>query len=229
MRQTGVPTSALLPSTDQTSDETKQLDPRPDKQGPFRVNRTLEPPASLEALLRQASDGDEVAFAAVYDATASRVFGLALRVVRDRAQAEEVAQEAYLQAWRNAARFDEDRGTALAWMMKIVHSQAVDRVRSAQASRTREVRYYRRDLPSRPIVDDPTHHLCYASLEAQRVRNALAELSPVQRECLELAYFEGYSYAQVAKLIGVPTGTVKTRIRDGMIRLRKLMCEPNEQ
>lgn len=113
--------------------------------------------------------------------------------------------------------------------MAIVHSQAVDRARSAQASRSREATYCRKEIPNRPSVDDPTHLLCHASLEARRVRNALAELSPLQRECLELAYFEGYTYSQVARLIGVPAGTAKTRIRNGLIRLRQLLGELTEE
>lgn len=174
----------------------------------------------LAELLRRSSRGDEAAFAELYDATTRRVFGLALRVVRDPAQAEEVTQEAFLEIWRTSTRFDQDRGSALAWMMTIVHRKAVDRVRSAEASTRRDTSYHQ---GAATVEHDTTAEAAEASLEARRVRGALRTLTAVQREALELAYFGGYTHTEVAKMLDLPVGTAKTRIRDGLIRLRDAM------
>lgn len=171
----------------------------------------------LAGLLRSAARGDERAFAELYDATSPKVFGLALRVVRDPAQAEEVAQEAFLEIWRTASRFDPDRGSALAWMMTITHRRAVDRVRAAEAAGRRELTYEQRH---RPVDHDVTAEAAQQALEARRVRNALDELTPVQREAVSLAYLGGYTHTEVAAMLDLPVGTAKTRIRDGLIRLR---------
>jgi len=153
----------------------------------------------------------------LYDATASRVHGLVLRVVRDPAQAEEVTQEAFLEIWRTASRFDPERGSALAWLMTIAHRKAVDRVRSAEATSRRETTYQQQN---QTIDHDTTADAAQASLEAHRVRAALAHLTDVQREAIQLAYFGGYTHTEVAALLDLPVGTAKTRIRDGLIRLR---------
>jgi RNA polymerase sigma-70 factor (ECF subfamily) len=174
----------------------------------------------LGELLRRSSRGDEAAFAALYDATTRRVFGLALRVVRDPAQAEEVTQEAFLEIWRTSARFDRDRGSALAWMLTIVHRKAVDRVRSAEASTRRDTTYHQ---GATTVEHDTTAEAAEASLEAHRIRGALRTLTDVQREALELAYFGGYTHTEVARMLDLPVGTAKTRIRDGLIRLRDAM------
>jgi RNA polymerase sigma-70 factor (ECF subfamily) len=171
-------------------------------------------------LLRLSSRGDEAAFAELYDATTRRVFGLALRVVRDPAQAEEVTQEAFLEIWRTSTRFDQGRGSALAWMLTIVHRKAVDRVRSAEASTRRDTSYHQ---GATTVEHDTTAEAAEASLEARRVRGALRTLTAVQREALELAYFGGYTHTEVAKMLDLPVGTAKTRIRDGLIRLRDAM------
>ena len=173
--------------------------------------------AHLADLLRRASRGDEAAFAEWYDATAARAFGLAVRVLRDRAQAEEVTQECYLDCWRHAARFDPAKGTALSWLLTIVHRKAVDRVRSAEASGRRDAAYGRRDLP---VAHDETSESATASIEAGRVRAALADLTAKQREAVELAFLGGYTHTEVATMLDLPVGTAKTRIRDGLIRLR---------
>ena len=149
-----------------------------------------------------------------------RVFGLALRVVRDPAQAEEVTQEAFLEIWRTSARFDPDRGSALAWLLTIVHRKAVDRVRSAEASTRRDTTYHQ---GATTVEHDTTAEAAEASLEARRVRGALRTLTEVQREALELAYFGGYTHTEVATMLDLPVGTAKTRIRDGLIRLRDAM------
>jgi RNA polymerase sigma-70 factor, ECF subfamily len=174
----------------------------------------------LVALLRACAKGDQAAFGRLYDATSSRVFGLAVRVVRDPAQAEEVAQEAFLEIWRSSARFDPAKGSALGWLLTIAHRKAVDRVRSAEAATRRDESYHQQN---HPVDHDSTAEAATASLEAHRVRAALATLTPVQREALELAYFGGYTHTEVARMLDLPVGTAKTRIRDGLIRLRDTM------
>jgi RNA polymerase sigma-70 factor (ECF subfamily) len=170
--------------------------------------------------LRLASRGDQEAFAQLYDATSARVFGLAVRVVRDPAQAEEVAQEAFLEIWRTASRFDPAKGSAQAWMLTIVHRKAVDRVRSAEAATRRDTTYHDQN---QTVDHDATADAAHASMEARRVRNAMESLTAVQREALELAYFGGYTHTEVASMLDLPVGTAKTRIRDGLIRLRDTM------
>jgi RNA polymerase sigma-70 factor (ECF subfamily) len=174
----------------------------------------------LGDLLRACGRGDQTAFARLYDATGSRVFGLAVRVVRDPAQAEEVAQEAFLEIWRTSGRFDPAKGSPLGWMLTITHRKAVDRVRSAEASTRRDTTYHQQN---QPVDHDSTAEAATASLEARRIRGALSSLTPVQREALELAYFGGYTHTEVATMLDLPVGTAKTRIRDGLIRLRDTM------
>ncbi|WP_300678278.1 ECF RNA polymerase sigma factor SigK [Nocardioides sp.] len=177
------------------------------------------PPGSLDPteLLRRSARGDEAAFASLYDLTSARAFGLAVQVLRDRSQAEEVVQEAYLEIWKTSARYDAARGSALSWILTIVHRRAVDRVRSSEASTRRDLAYHERN---QTVSHDVTAESAHASLEAHRVRRALGTLTPVQREALELAYLRGYTHTEIADLLGLPLGTAKTRIRDGLIRLR---------
>lgn len=174
-------------------------------------------PDRLADLLRQASWGDEGAFAQLYDAVSGRLFGLVLRVVRDPAQSEEVSQEAFLEIWKTASRFDQDRGSALGWMMTIAHRKAVDRVRSAEAAGRRDKNYHE---ANQEVDYDTTADAVQSSLDAERVRTALQTLTPAQRGALELAYFGGYTHTEVATMLGLPLGTAKTRIRDGLTRLR---------
>lgn len=174
----------------------------------------------LAYLLKLCGRGDQNAFAALYDAIASRVQGLAVRVVRDPAQAEEVAQEAFLEIWKNSSRFDPERGSPLGWLLTIVHRKAVDRVRSAEASTRRDTTYQQQN---QQVEHDSTAEAAQASLEARRVRAAMDSLTPIQREALELAYFGGYTHTEVATMLDLPVGTAKTRIRDGLIRLRDTM------
>lgn len=173
--------------------------------------------AALADLLSRSGRGDESAFADFYDATSARAYGLALRVVRNPAHAEEVAQEAYLDAWRSSSRYDASLGSAVGWLLTIVHRKAVDRVRSVEASTRRDETWQQ---TSRPVDHDETVEAVQSSLDAQRVRGAVATLTDVQREAVELAYFGGYTHTEVATLLDVPVGTAKTRIRDGLIRLR---------
>jgi len=174
----------------------------------------------LARLLKLSGRGDEAAFEEVYDVMAARVFGLAVRVVRDPAQAEEVVQESFLEIWRSSGRFDADRGSAVSWILTIVHRRAVDRVRSAEATSRRDTTYHE---TNQPVAHDATAEAAQASLEARRVRSALASLTEVQREAIGLAYFGGYTHTEVASMLDLPVGTAKTRIRDGLIRLRDAM------
>lgn len=193
---------------------------RPVSSGAPRPEAGASEGSDLAGLLKRSGRGDELAFASLYDAMAARVYGLAVRVVRDPAQAEEVTQESFLEIWRSAGRFDPARGSAVAWILTIVHRKAVDRVRSAEASSRRDTTYHQQD---NPVAHDATAEAAQASLEAHRVRNALAALTAVQRQAIELAYFGGYTHTEVASMLELPVGTAKTRIRDGLIRLRDTM------
>lgn len=174
-------------------------------------------PASLESLIALAARGDEGAFAQLYDRTSGRVYGMVLRVVRDAAQSAEVTQDIYLELWRNAARFDAGKGGVLPYLLMIAHRRAVDRVRAAQASVVRDDRYASLN-EDRPY--DSVAETAQTNLEAQRVRKVMEGLTEPQREAIGLAYFGGYTHSEVAELLKLPLGTVKTRIRDGLIRMR---------
>jgi RNA polymerase sigma-70 factor (ECF subfamily) len=181
------------------------------------------PGATLADLLRRSARGDEAAFAALYDATSRRLFGLVLRIVRDHAMSEEVTQEVYLDVWRHSARFDAQRGSAISWLMTIAHRTAVDRVRASEASRRRDDAHA---TTHQDVEFDTTAESAQASLEAQRVRRALTTLTDAQRSAVELAYLGGYTHTEVARLLDLPLGTAKTRIRDGLIRLRDTLGVP---
>ncbi|WP_323791193.1 sigma-70 family RNA polymerase sigma factor [Nocardioides sp.] len=186
--------------------------------------RAVGAPSGLAVALRRCAAGDQDAFAEVYDATSARAFGLALRVLRDRAQAEDAVQEAYLQVWKQSARYDGDRGSAISWILMIVHGTAVSQVRSSQSRSNREEVYERQADPLRVGREDPTSAAADASMDADRVREALGQLTELQRSAIELAYFEGRTHTEVAGIIGIPLGTAKTRIRDGLLRLRDVMA-----
>nr|WP_231515454.1 ECF RNA polymerase sigma factor SigK [Herbidospora cretacea] len=174
----------------------------------------------LDELLVLVARGDETAFERLYDRLIASVFGLIRRVVRDRAQAEEVAQEVMVEVWRTAARFDPGRGGAMAWVMTVAHRRAVDRVRSAQASSDREGRVARM---GGEVAYDQVAETVTTRLEGERVRRCLDGLTELQRQAVTMAYYGGYSYPEVAGLLKVPLGTVKTRMRDGLVRLRDCM------
>jgi RNA polymerase sigma-70 factor, ECF subfamily len=187
-----------------------------------RAMRASEPEARpeggdqyLEGLLARGARGDQAAFEAVYDNLAGPVYGLILRVLRDPAQSEEVSQEVLLEVWRTAARFDAAKGTAPTWVLTIAHRRAVDRVRSAAAATAREQRTAEVAVPH-----DDVAATVEATLDAERVRECLEGLTEAQRESIELAYYGGYSYRQVGERLGIALSTIKTRIRDGLIRMR---------
>ena len=172
---------------------------------------------SHEQLLAQVATGDRAAFAELYDGTVNRVFGLVRRLLVDSAQAEEVTQEVYLEIWQTATRYEPTRGSAITWMLTLAHRRAVDRIRSAQSSRNRDTRVGIRDFAAEY---DSVAEAAEILIESERVKRALEKLTELQRQAVTLAYFKGYSHSEVAALLRVPVGTVKTRLRDGLIRLR---------
>ena len=182
------------------------------------------PEPSLEELLAASARGDEAAFARLYDQTSARVYGLVLRVIRDAAQSAEVTQDIYLELWRQSARFDPTKSALVPWLLMIAHRRAVDRVRSAQSSVVRDNRYA--ELNTERPYDNVSEQV-ETSLEAQRVRKVMNDLTDAQREAVSLAYFGGYTHSEVAELLHIPLGTVKTRIRDGLIRLRDALGVPS--
>jgi len=173
--------------------------------------------SSNEELLQRVATGDRSAFAELYDGTAPRVFGLVKRLLRDHAQSEEVTQEIFLEIWQTAARYDPNKGGAMAWMLTMTHRRAVDRVRASQASRDRDVRIGIRDHAA---AFDSVVENVEVLIESERVKAAMMRLTELQRQAVQLAYFGGYSHREVSAMLSVPIGTVKTRLRDGMIRLR---------
>ncbi|WP_166350718.1 ECF RNA polymerase sigma factor SigK [Phytoactinopolyspora limicola] len=174
----------------------------------------------LGRLLSRSARGDVQAYEQLYDEVAGAVLGVALRVLRNRAHAEEVAQDVMVEIWRMASRYTPERGSAMAWIMTIAHRRAVDRVRREQAATDREERAAARDEP-RPF--DEVSEQVESRFEQQQTRRCLDALTDLQRESVTLAYYDGYTYREVAQLLNAPLGTVKTRLRDGLIRLRDCM------
>jgi RNA polymerase sigma-70 factor, ECF subfamily len=185
----------------------------PDLFAAARPARSARP--GLDELLPAVAVGDELAYEALYDQASGWVLGAVRKVLRDPAQAEEVMQEVLLEIWRTASRFDPQQGSGVSWVMTMAHRRAVDRVRSERSHTTRELR-----AATATIDYDEVIEAVEASLDRQRVQRCLTSLTDRQRECVALAYYSGYTYREVAELLEVPAGTVKTRMRDGLIRLR---------
>lgn len=176
--------------------------------------------ASADDLLSRVATGDQAAFSDLYDVLSGRVLGLVTRLLRDRAQSEEVTQEVFLEVWQQATRFDRKRGTAASWILTMAHRRAVDRVRASQSSHDRDTKIGIRDFEA---GFDQVSESVEIRIEHERVSRALAKLTEFQRQAVQLAYYGGYSHSEMAEHLGVPIGTVKTRLRDGMIRLRDEM------
>ena len=166
--------------------------------------------------------GEESALAAFYDHTSARIYGLVAHLLKDAALAEEVTLDIYLQVWREAARYQVERGSPWAWLVTLARSRALDRLRTLKSER----RYV---IPIAPEEEDtwlsdsqPEEEVAQGQ-HAQYIQDALTQLSPEQRQAVTLAYFEGLSHGEIAARLAVPLGTVKTRLRTGMLRLRALL------
>ena len=193
---------------------------RPDLRAPEPAPRPQQGRhEDLDWLVRHVARGDQAAFEAVYDQLSRPVYGLVRKVLRDPAQSEEVTQEVLLEVWRTASRFDAAKGSALTWVMTMAHRRAIDRVRSASAQALREQKAGSMYTGSTEEVVEAVE----ARMDAERVRRCLNSLTELQRESIGLAYYGGYTYQQVAGLVDSALGTVKTRIRDGLIRMRDCM------
>ncbi|WP_236683693.1 sigma-70 family RNA polymerase sigma factor [Demequina flava] len=176
-------------------------------------------PEALASLLESTARGDEEAFQALYDLVAAAVFGLAVRIVRDREMARDVAQEALVEVWRQSSRFDRSAGTARSWILTIAHRRAVDRVRSEQAHTDRMLNHGVAAEVDHGEQDDVVDQM-HGQWRAARVRAGMTALTERQREAIELTYFKGYTHREVAHALDVPLGTAKARIRDALIKLR---------
>lgn len=193
----------------ETVSHENELIPAPEEERPAAVVQ--------QELLEKVALGDQQAFSRLYDLVAPRVFGLVKRLLRDHAQSEEVTQEVFLEIWQTATRFDPNKGGATTWILTMAHRRAVDRVRASQSSRDRDTRVGIRD---HKVDYDNVSETIEIRLEHERVEKAMTRLTELQRQAVSLAYYGGYSHREVAEMLSVPIGTVKTRLRDGMIRLR---------
>lgn len=174
----------------------------------------------LDALLRRVAQRDADAFATFYDNTRSRVYGLVTRVLRDPGYSEETTQDIYLQVWRSAERYDPSAGSALAWLLTVAHRRAVDRVRSEQAASVRESRY------GVANAERPGDHVSESVIlldERRQVADCLDSLTDLQRQCIDLAYYDGLTYAQVSDRLSANLATVKSRMRDALRGLRNCL------
>jgi RNA polymerase sigma-70 factor, ECF subfamily len=179
------------------------------------------PSGDLDALLRRVARGDRDAFASVYDLTKTRVYGLVIRVLRDSGYSEETTQEIYLEVWRSAAEFDSAKGSALAWLLTMAHRRAVDRVRAEEAGTRRESRYGATTVvATSSAAPDPVADSAIATDESRRVAQCLEGLTETQRECIELAYYGGLTYAEVSRRLTTNLSTIKSRMRDALRGLR---------
>ncbi|MET9713948.1 sigma-70 family RNA polymerase sigma factor [Streptomyces rochei] len=181
------------------------------------IGRNSSAQPDLQQLIREVALGDQDSFAAVYDAVAGPVLGVVRAVLRDQAQSEEVAQEVLVEVWRTAPRYRPERGTVINWILTLAHRRAVDRVRSVEAAVARD--HKAALLDRTPEYDEVTEQV-ETRLEREQVRRCLRTLTEIQRQSVTLAYYRGLTYRQVAEALALPLGTVKTRLRDGLIRLR---------
>lgn len=192
----------------------EQPDPGPGPQAPDDT-----PPTSAEVLVAEVTRGSTAAFEELYAVIAPRVYGLALRVLRDPGLAQDVTQEVLVDVWRLAPRYDAARGPVITWVLTMAHRRSVDRVRREQSQSERAARAARSAWGERTDRDVVVGEL-ERTWEAAVVRRAMRGLTELQRQAIELAYYGGCTHAEVAGMLGIPLGTAKTRIRDGLIRLR---------
>ena len=169
-------------------------------------------------LLQSVSTGDAVAFSELYNRMSPRILGLIIRVLRNRAQSEEVAQDVFVEIWQQAARFDATRGSAVGWMLRTAHSRAVDRVRASEASMARDWHQGIRELNQ---TQDATDDIVSLRLQSAKIAKAMKSIPELQREAIDLTHLQGLTQTAAAELLSVPVGTVKTRVRTGLARLRK--------
>jgi RNA polymerase sigma-70 factor (ECF subfamily) len=181
----------------------------------------------LDVLLRRVARGDSVAFATVYDLTKTRVYGMVMRVLRDSGYSEETTQEIYLEVWRTASEYDSAKGSALAWLLTMAHRRAIDRVRAEQAGSRRESRYGAANAgPASASANDPVADSAIADDERRRVTQCLDSLTDAQRQCIQLAYYEGLTYSEVSQRLAANLSTIKSRIRDALRGLRNCLDVP---
>jgi RNA polymerase sigma-70 factor (ECF subfamily) len=179
--------------------------------------------SDLDALLHRVARRDADAFAALYDHTRTRVYGLVTRVLRDSGYSEETTQEVYLEVWRTADAYDSAKGSALSWLMTMAHRRAIDRVRAEQSGAQRESRYGASALdPPRDVVADSA----IAADERRRVVECLDGLTDIQRQCIEMAYYGGLTYTEVSQRLSANLSTIKSRMRDALRGLRNCLGVP---
>jgi len=181
----------------------------------------------LASVMEKVASGDEAALAFLYDATSRRVYGLALRILGERESAEEITADVYVHAWRQASSWNPGRGSVEAWLLTMARSRAIDRLRAVARLKRREAPI---DQEPHPVDVKPDPEAMSVAREDEvRVRRALARLNPLQRRAIEAAFFEGLSYTEVARKLGEPEGTVKTRIRAGLVALREALSPGEER
>jgi RNA polymerase sigma-70 factor (ECF subfamily) len=174
----------------------------------------------LDAAMAAVARGERDSFARLYDLVIPVVFGLIRRLLRDPSQSEEVTQEVMVEVWRTAPRYDPTQGSAMGWILTIARRRAIDRIRSEQAQRDRVERVAPGQIERE---HDQVSEAVLRSSDRGAVSHALATLGDLQREAIELAFFGGLTQSEIAGRLGVPLGTVKTRIRDGMLRLKETL------
>lgn len=166
--------------------------------------------------MSRCATGDQESFAELYDLTRRRVYGTVLRVLRSPEQADEVTQEVYVEVWKQAPRYAVEKGSVLSWMSVMAHRRAVDRVRSVSSEVARDERYA---FGTVEREGDDVWDSVAQNYEVERVRGAIATLTPIQRQAVQLAYYKGLTQSEISTSLNLPLGTVKTRIRDGLRRL----------
>jgi RNA polymerase sigma-70 factor, ECF subfamily len=177
----------------------------------------------LDKLIPAVADGDFNAFERVFAALHYRVYNAALVLIRDPAQAEEIAQDVFTEIWQHAARFDPARSSAVSWVLMITRSRAIDRVRSVTAGARRE-----RETATADVPWDQTSEGADDESDREQLRQGLDQLSGEQREAVMLAFYAGYTQAEIALVLGIPAGTVKSRMRSALAKLRVWMRQPDD-